>query len=396
MKRVLLITQNFYPEIGSAANRMKNIYTHLTKNGYDVHVLTTEPSYPNETMYQNKTYYNDEFMNAQPSINIIRLHMRHEKQKDDMLSRLYYYTEFMIKVHQFVKYTHHLFDIVYVTSPNIFAPWGTLFLQREFKALKILEIRDMWPDSVVATGKLNIKPVMPILKRLEKRMYLKADKLIVNNESFIEPINTLIHNKRPFLFIPNGMNTKETFNVEKFDTFSVIYTGNLGFAQDFEQLKQIARRLNDEKITFNAVVYGVHSQHFKTFVEENKLHYVHVINTMPRMDCLRFTSKHHVSLSILKDDDVFLHVMPGKIVDAICAHVPVLSNIGGSANELINQYEVGFAKERATIDDIIEAIMKYKHDRTLLSQHAGNTERLKNELFIWEKNIKKIINYFGD
>lgn len=45
-KRVLIITQNFYPEIGSAGNRMKNIYLLLQDKGFDVDVLTTDPTYP--------------------------------------------------------------------------------------------------------------------------------------------------------------------------------------------------------------------------------------------------------------------------------------------------------------------------------------------------------------
>ncbi|MDQ7193868.1 glycosyltransferase WbuB, partial [Staphylococcus felis] len=31
---VLLISQNFYPELGSAANRMKKLFEQLDQNGY--------------------------------------------------------------------------------------------------------------------------------------------------------------------------------------------------------------------------------------------------------------------------------------------------------------------------------------------------------------------------
>ena len=47
--KILLITQNFYPEIGSGANRFKNLYIQLSKK-HDVKVVTTIPSYPNERM----------------------------------------------------------------------------------------------------------------------------------------------------------------------------------------------------------------------------------------------------------------------------------------------------------------------------------------------------------
>jgi len=59
MKKILMITQNFYPEIGSAANRMKNIYLELKERGYDVTVLTSEPSYPNRNLYKDSSYWDD-------------------------------------------------------------------------------------------------------------------------------------------------------------------------------------------------------------------------------------------------------------------------------------------------------------------------------------------------
>ncbi|RIM13933.1 glycosyltransferase WbuB, partial [Staphylococcus chromogenes] len=45
-KKLLIITQNFYPELGSAANRMKMLFRHFTEENVKTHVLTTYPSYP--------------------------------------------------------------------------------------------------------------------------------------------------------------------------------------------------------------------------------------------------------------------------------------------------------------------------------------------------------------
>ena len=60
MKKILIVTQNFYPEIGSAANRMKSVYLELKERGYDVTVLTSDPSYPNRNLYKDPNYWYDE------------------------------------------------------------------------------------------------------------------------------------------------------------------------------------------------------------------------------------------------------------------------------------------------------------------------------------------------
>lgn len=57
-KKVLILTQNFYPAIGSAGNRMKNIFQLLSKADVQVEVLTIEPSYPpNKNMYKDRTFW---------------------------------------------------------------------------------------------------------------------------------------------------------------------------------------------------------------------------------------------------------------------------------------------------------------------------------------------------
>lgn len=49
--KILLISQNFYPELGSAANRMKQLYKQFEKAGYEPLIVTTEPSYPNHALF---------------------------------------------------------------------------------------------------------------------------------------------------------------------------------------------------------------------------------------------------------------------------------------------------------------------------------------------------------
>ncbi|RXK18807.1 glycosyltransferase family 4 protein [Macrococcus sp. DPC7161] len=393
MARILIVTQNFYPEIGSAANRMKNLFLQFKKNGYDVHVFTTEPSYPNKKLYKDAKFFNEKFIDDLEGISITRIKMRHEKHKDSFNSRLYYYTEFMLKVHYFVKKTNHIFDYVYITSPNIFTAWGALFFQKHKCFNTILEIRDLWPDSVEAIDKVNISFCLPILKLLEMKMYNNANKIVVNNTNFISHIQKMMIKKKPIIYIPNAVNKEEVHFRTPYDEFSVVYTGNIGLAQNVDQLIEIAEKLNEEKIHFNTIIYGINAKVFRKYVSDHQLKYVHVHDPMTRNECLNFMSKNHLSLSILKDTEVFLNVMPGKVVDAICTHVPVITNLGGDTNKLINNEKIGFAKESATTEELMEAILYFRSNSEILNEYKENTRRVKNRDFLWENNIKKLISF---
>ncbi|MBR2076146.1 MAG: glycosyltransferase WbuB, partial [Exiguobacterium sp.] len=91
MKTMLMVCQNYYPEIGSAGNRMQNI-THLMKQRrYEVEVITAAPSYPNFDMYQDDRFWNDRELNDQPFIK--RLITKKRKHTSNMASRLFLFLE---------------------------------------------------------------------------------------------------------------------------------------------------------------------------------------------------------------------------------------------------------------------------------------------------------------
>ena len=384
--KILLITQNFYPEIGSGANRLKNLYIQLSKK-HDVEVLTTNPSYPNAKMYDEEKYWSTEQIND--SKDIMRLKMRTDKQSKSMAFRLLYYFELAYKVRVYVKKYQHLYDAVYVTTPNIFLPWAAFFQKRKKSVQRILEVRDLWPDSVRDVEKMNIDLFFPILKFMEKMLYKQSDKIVINNEGFRKYINRMIKNK-PVLFLPNAFTEKEAGFEKAPDDFRVIYTGNIGFAQSYEKLQEMAHKLEDNKINFKIIGYGMNAHLFQSYIEYNDFEYVTFEEEKTREECLIEIRNSNIQLSILKDSDVFLNVLPGKVIDGIASGVPVVTNLGGYTSELINKYHVGYAKEKATVSELTDAIIEMKHNKELELSLRENSKKLLKSHFLWESNIEKL------
>ena len=57
---------------------------------------------------------------------------------------------------------------------------------------------------------------------------------------------------------------------------------------------------------------------------------------------------------------------------------------------MINNYKVGFAKEKATAEEIIEAIEQIKNNEVLEETYRENSKALLDEKFLWENNIEKL------
>ena len=388
--KILLITQNFYPEIGSGANRFKNLYIQLSKK-HDVKVVTTIPSYPNERMYNDEKYWNDDEITH--SNDILRIPMRIDKQSKSMYSRVGYYLELAYKVRHFIKSYQKEFDVIYVTSPNIFLPWATFFFQKQISSVtKVLEIRDLWPDSVKDIEKLPVDRFWGTLKFLEKRMYKKADKIVINNEGFREHILSMTPGK-PIFFLPNAFNNGEIDFHPPSSDFKVIYTGNIGHAQSYHQLTEVSELLEKEQIHFNIIAYGANAPEFKEFIEDNNFKYINVYGEKTRDECLHLIRQHNVQLSLLKETDVFLNVLPGKVIDGIGCGVPVVTNLGGFTNALINDNDVGIAVEKGSSEQIVEAIIKIKGNYELEAQFRENAKKLLNEKFLWENNTEELSRF---
>lgn len=391
--KILLITQNFYPEIGSGANRLKNLYKHLSKDN-DVEVLTTAPTYPNQKLYQEQKYWDEPEIDRSPDI--LRLKMRIDKQSKSLKMRVLYYLELAYKVWLYVKRYQTDYDVIYVTSPNIFLPWATFFSQKKHAGVKrVLEVRDLWPDSVKEIEKLKINWFFPILKRMEKQIYKLADKIIVNNEEFKDHI-LKITPKKKILYLPNSLQRSEIEFKEANDSFKVIYTGNIGLAQNYEQIKEVADYLEKSKIIFNIIGYGAYSHELRDIIEEQDMKYVTFYDEKSREECLELTREHNVALSLLKESEVFLRVLPGKVVDAIGSGVPVVSNLSGYSADLINHSNVGFSKSKATTIDIINMIKEIKNNPDLEKEMRSNARQLTEDLFIWENNILSLNRFLKD
>ncbi|WP_414054039.1 glycosyltransferase family 4 protein [Macrococcus equi] len=393
MHRVLLVTQNFYPEIGSGANRYKNIFTLLNKHGIKSDVLTSEPSYPNATMYKSDEYWNDDFINDHNK-QVIRIKTLLDKQSRSHIKRIIYYVEIMKHTYHFIRKNHQNYDTIIVTSPNIFMPLAVTPLKKRIKSEIIIDIRDLWPDSIYALGVKWINIFRPVLNYLERYMYNKSSKIIYNHRGFKNHILKKIKNKQKnMLYLPNSINKDEieAVQVDKVKDFTVFYSGNLGFAQNSDELIDIAQRLNELEIKFDAIVYGLHANEFKDKVKSLNLEYVTIYNVLPRLECLKFMKARHVSLSLLIEDDIFMNILPGKIIDSISLGVPVVTNIGNDARDMINNNQLGYAKEKASVDEIITSIQTFKSEQHKYQNYCDQCLDYTTKHLVWDNNIKALI-----
>lgn len=157
-------------------------------------------------------------------------------------------------------------DVIMASSVHPLTLVAGIQLAKQFGVKCVCEVRDLWPESLVAYGIAGPhNPAVLFLRRLEKWIYQKADALIFTMEGAYDYIieqgwekdipRTKVH------YINNGVDlevfdyNKEHYQVddpdlEDPDTFKVVYAGSIRRANNLGLLLEAAKKVTDPRVRF--------------------------------------------------------------------------------------------------------------------------------------------------
>lgn len=380
-QKILLITQNYYPEIGSAANRMKNFYETLSEDN-EVDVITTIPVYPDTRLYSGKQ--------EKSSKTITQINIKVKKYEKNLFFRFLLYIEVLGKMIVVILNRKASYDKIFVSSPPIFIILAGIAAKKKWKADLILDIRDLWPDSLVGIDKCTHSFLLKIAFTLEKKLYKPADKIIINSQGFERYLIKKGVSKEKLVFIPNSL-TKTDVAIkkkEKSQLFTIIYTGNVGLAQDFEVFLKLAEKLKvDNQLRFVVQGYGYRIEYLEKKIKEKKLeNTVKILPPDSRENALNKVKNADLAFLSLKNHQIFESVLPGKLIDYLGCGIPIIGVLSGYSRAVLEKSNAGKAFDNQDIAGIIYFIKKLKkHDETRQKMSTSGRQYAEKH-FSWEKN----------
>jgi len=391
--KILIITQNFYPEIGSAANRIKNIYQTLKEKGYEVTVLTTEPNYPNRNLYNDENFWDEEVSED----DVVRIQLKTRKYTSSLFRRLIYYLEMMLK---FVFFNFRLkknYDVVFATLPAIFIGVAGIVAKWKQRARLILDVRDLWPETLIGTKSFHNKFALKMAYGLESFLYRKSDKIIVNSEEFIPYMVSKRIPREKISFIPNSL-TESELNQQvvrlgsESNEIRVLYAGNVGLAQDLDTLIDIAKVLSyNPEIKFEVIGYGFMMKDIKQRVVDLGLDNIVITSALSRKETMLRVRRADMVFVALKDSDVFKTVLPGKIVDYMGSGKAIVANVAGYPADTIRKANCGLVSEDGNVDELCDFILELADSAQLRERLGANGRSYARKRFNWAVNLGVLI-----
>ncbi|MGH7884677.1 MAG: glycosyltransferase family 4 protein, partial [Thermodesulfobacteriota bacterium] len=177
------------------------------------------------------------------------------------------------------------------TDPPFLGIVGYL-LKKYHKVPLIFNCRDLYPDVAIELGEIKDGFITKIFDYLNKLSFLESDKIVPLGISMKNKILKKGIEENKFYLIPDWADTKflkpiiksknsllKDLNLK--NRFIIMYSGNIGFSQDFETILEAFKKIDSENATLIFVGEGAAKESLRRAVSDLELRNVMFLTYQP-------------------------------------------------------------------------------------------------------------------
>jgi glycosyltransferase involved in cell wall biosynthesis len=340
--KLIILTQYYPPEHGAPQNRLHDLARRWVLKGHEVIVLTAMPNYPTGKIfpeYRGKFIFTDII----DGVRVIRCWILPSKKKSTV-SQLICYFSFVKSAACIGLFKLPKSDFLVCESPPLFLGFTALFLSFVKRTKLVMNISDLWPESAVQLGMIGKGPALSFLEWFEKLLYKKSVLVSCQTEGIVDGVKKRYPEAKTFLF-PNGVDLemftpstpdsalKKELGIPE-DFFIVGYGGNHGRSQALEQVLEVARILNNEKIFIAFFGDGPEKATLEKKASESGLKNIRFYPSQPRQKMSQIQALWDIALVPLKDIPLFDGARPSKMFELMAGQIPFIFCGKGEGAEL--------------------------------------------------------------
>ena len=301
----------------------------------------------------------------------------------------------------------HPCDLVVYYSPTIFFAPLVRRLKRMWRCSAVLVLRDIFPQWAVDAGVLR-RGSLPwrFFRRVEFQQYAEADVICVQspaNLAYFEQQGLAGRYRLDVLYnwtptegekVPTtdfrrrlGLDGKVVF----------FYGGNIGLAQDMDNIVRLARSLEDhEDLFFLLVGEGSEAPRLRERVRTRELRNMMVHPGVDQQTYLGLLAEFDIGLISL-DKALRTQNFPGKMLGYLYFAMPILASVnpGNDLREVLQEYQAGLVTLNGEDDALRTNALRLAQDAQLRRQLGQNGRRLLEDLFSVRRAASQILSYAG-
>ena len=351
--KVLVVSQYFWPE----NMRINDMVRDFTEKGHEVTVLTAWPNYPEGKVYQRFKDHPEQFGKYEGA-EVVRVPLVPRGKRSIQLVLNYFSFVLSASVLGPWKLRGKQFDaiFVYAVSP-ILAAIPAVVLRQLKRAPLFIWVLDLWPETLRAVNIIHNPKVLGLVGLAVSWIYNRTDYLLLQSNGFFDNVRrycTKAIEPERLVYFPSwaeddfSAQTLEPSKLVEGDatTFTVVFAGNLGEAQDFPAILDAAQALHGQvAVRWVIVGDGRMSSWLEEQVRSRGLDNVLLLGRHPLEAMPPLFAQADALLVSLRTNDVFEKTIPGKVQAYLAAGRPILGMINGEAARVIEASGAGFACE---------------------------------------------------
>jgi glycosyltransferase involved in cell wall biosynthesis len=367
--------------VNAAANRLYEMGRVWAEAGNVITVVTSSPNHPNGILYPgylNKLWQREKIA----GMDVVRVWTL-LAPNEGFLRRSMNYLSFLVMVVLAAPFLPKA-DIVVSTSPHLFCGIAGYPISR-FKHIPwVLEIRDLWPESIVAVGALKPGALIGMLRMIERFAYRHARHIVTVSDAFVPRFTDCGVASQKISIITNGVDRtfftqsnadsdkfRERYNLE--GRFVASYIGTHGMAHGLQTMLEAAHLLRERAdILFLLIGDGAERRSLVRLCREMALRNVLMLPQMSRAEILCAWAASDAAIVPLRNNPTFELVIPSKMLEAFAMGKPVLLGVRGKARQIVETGNCGLAFHPEDSADLARVITALANDRRLASELGKN------------------------
>lgn len=340
---ILFLTDNFPPETNAPASRTFEHARRWVAAGHRVTVVTGAPNFPSGKLhagYRNALWGRETI----DGIDVLRV-WTYITANEGFLKRTLDYLSFMVAAILASPFLPRP-DVIVGTSPQFFTPCAALVVSWLRRRPFVFELRDLWPDSIVAVGAMRETAAIRALRKLEYFLYRRAARIVSVTQSFKRVLTGNGIPPEKIAVVPNGVDLEayqpgprpvdlaRRLGVE--GKFVAAYVGTVGMAHGIGTLLDAARALRQRTdIAFVVVGTGAQQAELAATARREGLANVIFVGAVSKAEVRDYWRLCDAAVVLLRDTPLFRHVIPSKMFEAMGMERAIILGVKGESEEIL-------------------------------------------------------------
>lgn len=406
--KILFFTHYFPPESNAPAARTYEHCVRWAREGHDVTVVTCAPNCPSGVVYggyRNRLQRQVEMVDG---VRVVRV-WTYVAPNAGTVRRIANYVSYMLSA-IFASLRMPRPDVVIATSPQFFCGWAGVWASRLKHAPFVLEIRDIWPESIGTVGAIRNRFVLRYLEWLERRMYRAADRIVAVGDGYKARIvermagdfgfwrrwrsQSKIQNPESKIsVVTNGVDLEQFVprepDVEFLREFCLArkfvcsYVGTIGLAHGLQVVIEAARILKAsgrDDLRFCLVGDGAQRERLQELARAAGVEDLVVFTgRQPKERMPAVLASSDACLVHLRGCELFGSVIPSKIFETMAMGRPIIMGVKGEARDIVQAAHAGLGMAPDSAESLVECVTRLADDPALLAELSASARSFVEE-----------------